>query len=807
MACRLSAVGQDVPQYGPNLPESPKTFNCIAVDPSGSGAKAAPPATPRYSYNGNAVAPRGELKVLVIFAGFTEDFDPTCGGYADPTWPQIDPTGTYAPFKSIPSNMGQLCYTSSSQFSLTATDQTISNFFHQMSRTAAQPFKVTFGYFPDRINIPAIRGNIPSNYNQDVLEYIKVNYPNFDWSPYDQHKNNPNFTANTVAGVDGPDGQIDYAVILYRTFYGGCSGVAAETGVASVGGITFPATSTRPAYSITTGHCQAGPDLHAYLFMHEFAHNLYNAPHLFGANGTCGNRYYQTWGWGMMTPVPTMWSANAWERWYLGWTSLQASGVSSDVQSAQSLTPNGEYTLRDYVTTGDVMRIRIPHTSQYLWLENHALRGPCDQRRGWGGGGDGQPLKPAPEGLLAMVEDMGSRTTLLSPFDKNKVNGLRVVSAAGNFDYYHSPGTSTYNNRLWGNELYNFVERSPNSLSGQNEISQIRLDFDNNGVIDYDDYHGNMDKISGNEWAYSMVFRGQFTDGLMGPNIGSRTVGYRMALDANPAIVPHAKFDRLSDALEPIKLNGLSVQITAVDAQGNITVRVRFNDTDLGIVDWSGNLVAEPVANTSSGYSYYLTPQPVRRSSLLKRSGTPNRSQAGPQQDFVNPTKLVLQPGVSFGVGNNMSFELRGEETTLYAEQGSHITLEPGAELVLGGGTTLSLYERNDLEEIGSGALIMQPGSRLIIRSTGQVFLGRQAAPVVQAYPNPAVGEVAFAWTANRSGERYSYQLQNLHGHIMQRGQVPANVNRHRLRGVAPGLYLLVVEGKDGRTVQRVEVK
>ena len=110
------------------------------------------------------------------------------------------------------------------------------------------------------------------------------------------------------------------------------------------------------------------------------------AAYYLAANRTVGTYFNLTDGPGMMGGLRTHFLANAWERWYNGWVELQtgANHANSDVQGATSLTAtNGEFTLRDYVTTGDVMRIKLPNSSQYLWLENHQFISALDGRVGY----------------------------------------------------------------------------------------------------------------------------------------------------------------------------------------------------------------------------------------------------------------------------------------------------------------------------------------------------------------------------------------------------------------------------------------
>jgi len=90
---------------------------------------------------------RGEMKVLIIYAGFTNDQETNSIGLI---WPYDD--GINPPGKSFPNNTWNLFYDDYSDFSPNNTDQSISNFYYQMSLQSGNPFKLIAGVFPERIN-------------------------------------------------------------------------------------------------------------------------------------------------------------------------------------------------------------------------------------------------------------------------------------------------------------------------------------------------------------------------------------------------------------------------------------------------------------------------------------------------------------------------------------------------------------------------------------------------------------------------------------------------------------------------------
>jgi len=813
----------------------PHTYNCYGnvLKPSGTAVPQAPaaalpccgtPPPPPNSKFGMAFTPRGNLLILVIFAGFTEDYElnpqtgqPNCSDFNSAPWPQTDATHQL-PGTAIPQNLADFGYTSQNQFSPTATDLTVSNYFYQISKTTTSPLRVTFDYFPQRINVS--RSAAPAGslmgYGDAVFNKIEQDFPNFDWSPWDKRLNDPNFLTDN--GALGRDYKVDYVVICWRTSTCSSAFLPPHTGIAGVPGHTFPATATNPAYTITAGHMQTGLEIEKGAFVREIAHTVYAAPHMWGVNrGTTGPYWSQTFGWGMMPNVQTFQSPNAWERWYLGWTELRAgaSQVSTDIQDASSLTATGGvYTLRDYLSTGDVMRIRLPNTSQYLWLENRAKNSPFDQSD-YTVGGDGLAFRPPPRGLVGMVEDLNGSRQNQSRFYSLPTNGMRVVSAQGNFDYTHSATYGTYNNHLWGNGMFDLYGPNgptsmpvPNPTGTHSQISTMRFDLTGDGVINYDPASGNGDVTIGNESLWDWVEQGQFTDGGLGPDIGARLVGFRYGLDTNPVIIPHQTYDVSNERLSQIPLSGLSVEIMGYDApSGDLTLWVRYDDTRIRqSTRWTGDLKTYPVANAYNGAEVYVDSYATL---TLNRSATAQRAHPGPGQDFVNDTRLTVSTGTRLVTAAAGHLLLEGAGTTLYVEDNASVQVGSGGSLYAGPGTTISVQNRSDLQD--NGQLVLKVGSKLIIRSTGQVILGTQRPALFPTpLPNPSTtGTVAIAWPADAApadAAGFRYELQDLQGQVLRRGQCQARPTE--LPGVTAGLYLLVTTSPTGeRKTQRVEVR
>jgi len=450
-------------------------------------------------------------------------------------------------------------------------------------------------------------------------------------------------------------------------------------------------------------------------FTHEFLHCISQSPHYNTAHGVVGTHFYAGQGPGMMAGQVFS-GATAWESWYNGWAELQASGDNTDIQDASSLTAtNGLYTLRDFVTTGDMMRIRLPGSSQYLWLENHAGNSVLDNRYALlqDGQTPAQDFPPPPRGLVAVIEDIADdRNTLLS-YSRGS-NGLHTVSAQGSFDYQPSATTASYNRHLFGNLLYNFTNLRPNPFGGHNQTSSFRMDKDGDGIIYWQPGEG-----FSNESVILDVVNGQFDDGLVAPKIAFDKVGQKMGISYNPAIFEHQRYDGDEDNnganshLSTIELNGLSVKITGrtTGPHPSLTIQVRYDDVDVvQNTRWTGDLLLTdvrpgPDADVRVTGADTLT---------IDRSGTANRHKPTAQGDFINPTHLFCPTGTTFAQEGGSTVRVRGANTTFGVQ---------GTVQLLGSGNTFVVQDASLLEVHQNGVLEIAQGSRLVIAAGGSLVI------------------------------------------------------------------------------------
>jgi hypothetical protein len=130
--------------------------------------------------NGLVHTPQGELKVLMIYAQFVGD--------------NLYPTSDSWKVDSLP-NYNEVFYSSVNQFNTSNTDQSLSNFYYQMSKFSANPFKIYGETFPEVIPVPVPTTTPVSfgTFTTQIFEYIEANYPDFDWASFDNRTNYPSW--------------------------------------------------------------------------------------------------------------------------------------------------------------------------------------------------------------------------------------------------------------------------------------------------------------------------------------------------------------------------------------------------------------------------------------------------------------------------------------------------------------------------------------------------------------------------------------------------------------------------------------
>jgi M6 family metalloprotease-like protein len=638
-----------------------------------------------YSYHGNVHTPKGDLHMLVIFVRYEDR------SLMKDTkrWPDRTEEGVLPAIA-----MGKVNDMFHTDPNTIATEErrNISDYFYHMS---GGQFRMTADIFPVQVPIkfvPERGGNFfqrQSQMNRAAIKWITENYPDFDWSRYDQRTNQSKYKIDNQ--FSRPDSILDYVVFMHRA--------PGSTGMGASSSIDIP----NSVYKIRNGHTgiksYESRKHNLEYFKHEFAHNLYSCPHYLGANSADGNRYYTQKGWGLMAAWHSpFFVANAWEAWWLGWLEIQ------------EVKRNGTYTLKDYMVGRDAIRIPIPGTQQHLWIENHQKIDPWDDKLFFKDANQGHPQSAAGIYMYVVGEPGANRNQpYLRPFSASNANFIRMLNGEGNFDY-HFTGDSLDTGYFRG-PVVEAVASNP--FAGQNAYQFIRADYNHDGRIGIGMSHGNSDS-GGREqmdiWNECINGQNVCTLAGTGDENDGLTVGAEVGLSGLFPVTNYPAFSRQAQSLEPYVIAGITIKVLSQDAAGNYTLDIRFDDLEVRQDQrWCGKLILNAGSDPQAPDTWLEVAKGATLS--LELSGTPDRENVHPEtQKLANPTHLTVEA--------NRGIRLRSGSTLILDEM-SILELKDNAQLVVERGGTLVLQGRAQLVLNDISRLIVRRGGRLIIEPDG----------------------------------------------------------------------------------------
>lgn len=651
------------------------------------------------SYLGQQHTPTGRLHLLVLFIRYEDvDLDHFVEG-----WPNTDELPVMARgdnnelFDKTPDSLGTPNH-----------KPNISEYYHSNSQGK---FIITADIYPRQIPIkfiPEKGGNFfdrQSKMNQAAIAWLAQHEPDFDWAKYDNRKNHPNFkTDNSDSQADSV---LDYVVFIHRDLQG-------STGMGATGSFRVPGTPYKVNSGFTSIKSPGTAVEQLIYFKHEFAHNLYGCPHYNCANGTVGNKLYGQLGWGLMTNVlPYFLTANGWERWWLGWL------------EPQTVSFNGAYTLRDMVTGYDALRLQIPGTQDWLWIENHQKLSYWDNKHFYK-----EHCDIASGIYMYVIADVGADRNKgnLSPFNPAHCNLLKIMNGQGQCDFYLD-GDSVEER---GIKKPVWKRGANNPISGMSDLQYIRWDFNGDGKIEIRQNHGNTDPKAGEMIEIWAADEGTFPHKLKmnftGDEQDAFDLGDEVGLSGIVPVLNYPIYDLPNQTLAPYLLNGISIRIRERKADGTYLLDIRFDDYEIRKNQrWCGNLEIPAKSGTQ------ITNWTVKKDAFLHLdlSGTAVRGSKHPlTQTFANPTRLVVksnnaitvEKGAKLIIDHYSLLEL-SDNAQIFVEKGGEILVRNTAELKLNPKTMLNVKKGGKLTVENGGTFRQLEGSYLGVEKGAKVRL------------------------------------------------------------------------------------
>lgn len=469
--------------------------------------------------------------------------------------------------------------------------------------------------------------------------------------------------------------------------------------------------------------------------VHELAHNLLgmtNTAHM-GGGGPLTSGYLVTMeansgGWSIIgSKRSSLLTCNGFERWRLNWlgptNSNYSIAASSDSSGIKKSWGNKTFYLRDFVTYGDVVRIKLPYIdngalNQYIWLENHQIHNndKLEYPAYW-------PRECKEDGVPGIYAYFQVGKDIRESNDKDDMYGdslsritdhLIPICADGNWDV---------------------------SLSADSNIACINGSYQNHqhyyqenpfcGYHDLENHYFN--SVSGNtqNWKTGRmehlikVKNGNVTNKLanMGDNYDAFTGSAYMSISTNPAPVnvityhhKRYKTGKINKSIRTdnrkIHLSGLRINMT--DQQDGIyKVDVQWDDYDItGDVRWTGDIVLHEEVNLLSNKTITLdqnyTPDKHIRDTVTGLF-------AGPTYFTCLDNSLFTMQSYSGVILQNLS--------SFILESGSLLEIDNGSVFTVNSSCTFYVKSGANLVIKGSGKINVNPGGYICIENGANITL------------------------------------------------------------------------------------
>ena len=670
----------------------------------------------------------GHLHCLVVFAEV--DYDSTFG--------RLDPTPKEGMWRW---KSGQLPAWKDELFDSEISSQPKGFFTRYFSMASFGNYQVTGDYLEEVITLPMSkmrdsRGNIRTKdpyargvFREKLVQAINDRgiagiKKNRQVSAFD----NWTLTGKGTEKVNSPNGKIDMVIVVWRNIHvaglASGSGYAQDRGIGKIWGMNTEA-------SAIFGASDALP----YTIMrHEFSHLLFGGNNFHTASGAVGTRTFlaKSGGYSCLSNSDRCMEVwNGWDRERMGWqhpanefllSARNDRGEEIDglLEYGKPFSHNSIIVLRDFYQYGDVLKIPLPHLPenkkrQYLWVENHQQT----------------------------VSDIGNKKMRNGLYcyiqvGKDKMIGKGLYGGDGN---YTSPLVAVgnydcqYENFNKKDATFRMDDEWANSFTGYNYLQIHPYDLNRDGVI-----------TEGSGW-------GKHTEGLFGANVlrnnkpmgvnyfafktfpmwGTKGIAFhpdgnfKIGISHNPAAVPMYTHRSPGGPVESdnrkIYLNGISIEILRQEANGDMYLRVKWDDF---VVDrnvrWCGHIVCKEQINIKPNRLLNLDQGRSAQEHKLIRV-------VDGDSLFMKPSVLDLKPG---------SITRLGRGAKLIVNNGSTLIIRKDAKLIMGKKSNVM---------IGKGAFLYIEEGAIIEDDQGnwggnQITVGTNGSKGVHPLVKEDVGEL-----------------------------------------------------------------
>ena len=518
------------------------------------------------------------------------------------------------------------------------------------------------------------------------------------------------------------------------------------------------------------------------IFVHEIAHFFFgsNAFHTSGGNH---RKSYEPMpflsiqgGHGLMGNSGSgLVSCNGYERWRMHWqhpsnstsgswitarSVLLNNALNSDIQKSDG---NRSFRLRDFVTYGDAIRIKLPYkdsedaSNQYIWIENHqgSSNGKLDFLQ-YANESDCRPQDASGVYMYYQIgRDVLSGDSLIVYY-RNERDNLRMIPAEGYWDYtvHQLNPLDTYNMQCinWQHHDYYISRDDANPFCGTHDQESQYSILESSSNITLDMTRPMWRKTIGDIVIDSLASSGDASDAFkshrtinMGTNPSTCNAkafyNNNNGSSPNSILVPSANCQNRNNLTT--YLTGLSIEVIP-QQNGTARINVRWDDYDIrNDARWTGRIVLKETAILDTG-----------RNILLLQNRTPAQVTRDDISGYFAPTtNMICESGSNFL--QQYASEVRLiEKSSLVLEGGSRYEVGNGASLIIDSTASLVLNAGDSLIVKGGGCVFVKNGGNIIYNG-GTIFL-QDVASVLDIAGNLHIGDNATFTTSGNGYVKFS---------------------------------------------------
>lgn len=708
-----------------------------------------------HSWDGKSISPNAQIRCLNIFVNIIYDIHPdTNVFYNNEYWPMLTDTNSeginnaaiptylldFMDTAYVPGHLHGTCtrlYGESSFDSLQITGDFMVVNIRESTITSRYPFGET-----------GIRNAVKNLIAQCGFSTI---YGHNRIADYDYDHNN----------------EFDYVNMLVRNItraYGGDNPGSGFNG-APISPIYIDGIS----YECKEGtfQCVGDGDFYANptsIVIHEISHSLFggNNFHTSGGNhrGSTETMAFLNiqGGYGLMGAAgSSLVSCNGYERWRMHWKHPQSSDYISALNSMGLVSVNSDiskedgnqtFVLRDFVTFGDAVRIKLPYkdsetsSNQYIWLENHQI---CDDKLDflqYSNSADSGCRPRGKAGIYAYYQIGRDILEGNEVWDNYHRDNLKIIPAEGYFDYVMEADTYNLNCISYDEHFYTLTRTTANSFCGGQDQESLFFPQNTDSVLNLSReramWRKKVDGVN-EDWLSSM---GDTLDAFVPPakiNMGTNPSScnaktlHNRNHELNAGRIDSAATHKNT---QTTYLTGLSIEMLWV-SRSSIKVNIRWDDYDIvNDTRWTGKIALKDTAILTTPYTITLAQNktvalPYRDAETGLFSGrTQWRCESNSYFRQEDSTHVYLTENSSLVFQEGSTYE-QAQNATMHVQAGCTLHIQSGANAILKGTLKIdsgALVIVNGIAHFDTSArLIVNPGGKLLVEGGKLTSMGTNA--------------------------------------------------------------------------------